>query len=266
MLYETQVLVALVFLYTIACECAPAAVSRWNANAWSSQLRWNIDREGFDYQGVLYELFHRHPLCRMSHWTLFIDAAAWLAICAANLPVGGQELCVIALIAQTLLFGHKRLTWLAFALYPLLASVGKLAREEQSVYILYISAAIRVAGHGLFEPAPPLIFDGDKPQDKFRTKDGPGLLVFLKYASSSPTKALALLWAPLMGFISELHAGLPFRLLHFATFLLYSKRDSDVRVSCLKRLSNRVYTKGWGSWSVTRRMYSNSGKPATSHE
>src|SRR5581483_7504757 len=103
------VLASIVLIFTLGCEFYPKEVSRFNSNAWSSKLEWNWGPCGFEFQNVLYDVYHTAAFCRYLHWTLLFDAICWLWSVHRHLGDGWYSLFAIALILQTYSYAESRL-------------------------------------------------------------------------------------------------------------------------------------------------------------
>jgi hypothetical protein len=257
-------LLAALSVYTLLCELWPQTVTRWNSFAFSSTLGSNLSSEGLELQGVLYELFHSTWFCRATHWTIFIDAIAWFAVIHDKGGAAAVAMSLVGLVAQSLTFNNTRLTACSAVFYLALVTTAVHCQifTEHSVEILVCGAALRTIGH-MVEPAPPLMFDGDKPQLHFRHKEGAAYNVMIQYVMASPKNTLALIWAPLVGLVSELQAGLPCRLLHYAVLIvlqqllgarLYAHQGSTTRTHILT-VTQQISAQGWNGWCVTKGLF-----------
>jgi hypothetical protein len=249
--------------YTFACELWPQAVSRWNGCAFSSTLGSNLRTEGFEFQGVLYELFHSTWFCRATHWTIFIDAVAWFAIIYDRGGATALAVSLALLAAQSLTFNNARFTAcsLVFYLALLAPALNYEPLADHGIDIVLCDAFLRIIGH-IFEPAPPLMFDHE-PQLHFRHKDGAAYNAMAQYVMASPRNALALIWAPAIGLVSELQAGLPYRLLHYAVYIVLQQllgarldapKGTPTRAHIIA-VSQQIAAQGWNAWEVTQEMY-----------
>eukprot|EP00953_Heterococcus_sp_UTEX-ZZ885_P031318 16442-Heterococcus_DN1.PRE.6 len=171
---------------------------------------------------------------------------------------------LVGLVAQSLTFNNIRLTvWSTLFYMALIApAVHYHTFAAYSIDILVCDAFLRIIGH-MVEPAPPLMFDGDKPQLHFRHKERAAYNVMIKYVLASPKNALALIWAPVVGLVSELQAGLPCRLLHYAVLIvlqqslgarLYGHQGSTTRAHILT-VTQQISAQGWNGWSVTKGLF-----------
>lgn len=202
----------------------------------------------------------------------------------------GKVLALAALVAQAYSFGRLRLAAAALACFGALAVGGTAwgkshAWSADSIAAAVCAAAVvRSMGHAFFEVAPPWIFDGDDPQPHFRRAEGFAPRVWWRYIvgarrphppppagptpdgptpdavafaqSTGPTlrSCSSLLWAPLIGVLSEAHAGLPHRLPHYLLYTLCRCVDGAV-AERVHSIAARIYTHGMHAWSVTHAMY-----------
>lgn len=259
-------LAGLLACFTLVCELRPREASRWNANAWSSQVEYNFGPKSFEFQAVLFNLFHTSLWCQLTHYSLFADGLAWFHFlyyyCGQSLIL--QAVFWLVFFVMTL----QTITYVKWFIVPfmylfyfaLVAGIPQLPLHWIP-WILILSPSIRATGHTLFEPAPPQMFDGEKPKMTFRQSST--LVVFLKYARFHPG---SLLWAPFIGWISELQAGLPFRLLPVATlyFLPRSWTRHCIATSEMPALfdwkrvdsaAKSIIQSGWSGWPETRALF-----------
>lgn len=258
--------------YCWSCELFPSIVTRWNSNAWSSMVRWNIGPESHLFQAVLYDLFHHSTLGQVTHHcTLVIDVVHWFAFFISFRTFLGQFifiLCNIFMTYQAKSYSLPMLQWTGIQLgihmfsHTMVKVYAHLVGEHYVSFVLMmmllITSVIRVVGHGLGEATPPIIFDGTKPQGKFKwnvvTWRG-WLNYILNHGYGDRYSWSALLWSPVIGILSELQAGVPYRLI----LIVFSKYIPGWRTLEFKQqieLTMRLIRKnGWQGWPLTKILY-----------
>jgi hypothetical protein len=268
-LYATlTTIVGVTALYSILCEMYPQWVSTWNSNAFSSTFQSNHHTSGFLFQGILYNVYHTTTLCRLCHLTVFSDALGWMFVLYYMTGPWGLVVMSNLLLWQSRSFEHMTLCLLtAVALLGCIMGclwIHWIGATKQMFYysVLFIGFGplIRSLGH-LAEVAPPIMLDGSKPQLHFRHADGPSLFLFLRYAFQSPRNATILVWGPLIGYISELQAGLPYRLAPFAfytytRFWLSEPSQWTTSWKQIEMIKKHILELGWNGWEVTRSLFS----------
>jgi len=262
-------LAGLLACFTLVCELKPKEASRWNSNAWSSLMEYNFGPKSFEFQLVLYDLFHTSQLCQLTHYSLFLDGLAWFQFlfhyCGESVLLRAV-FCVLCVVMAFQAFTYLRWFVAPFMclFYASLVLVIPPLPLSWIPWILILSPSIRVAGH-FVERAPPQMFDGKQPQMTFR--EATSLEVFFHYAKRDP---FVLLWAPIVGWSSELQAGLPFRLLPVATFYVLPRSwtrhciqapADDAPTLCfdwkqIDQAATAILKFGWAAWPETRALFS----------
>lgn len=251
---------------TILSEFRPKLMSLFNSHAWTAQLKWNFGAESFVFQGVSVEVFHRSWLAKLSHVTLLVDPVAWFGI--VYLTAGPIALAFVwlALLKQCVSFKNIRLTVTCAGFNLSLAILAQSTAEQEYVTssahwlcIISMCATVRALGHS-FESVPPLLLGNES--SRFLKGEGPTVFKLLQYGWSDPLrKGPTVVWLPLVGICSEVHAGMPYRLLPYVTYYIFRRFASldanhwQVSYSQICAIANRVYHKGWDSWHVTKPMY-----------
>ena len=267
-------LCASVCIFSLMCEIYPVLVTRWNSNAWSAQLTWNIGLPAFEFQAVMYELYHRTRFCRMCHWTIISDCISWYYIIY---NITGKYFIVIEaftclLVLQCRTFGNTRLTSCSFIFFHLVVLLVIMipggVSSTYAAYIIASGAMLRTLGHALAEVTPPIMFDGDKPQHRFRVEEGLAFFVVARYSMKSAKHALVVVRTTFVGWISEVQAGLPWRLLFYTLYIMvgmcfnFTMSTNGVEWETspqkIKDIRNIIWKDGWNSWMTTDRLYSNS--------
>jgi hypothetical protein len=262
-------LIVILVAYTCLCELRGSLVTRWNSNAWSSQLRWNRHIGGLEFQLVLYQVFHVSWWSRLNHLSLLVDGILWLQWIRIQYGTGIWILLLfVQFAAQTASYypagfsGTSR-NWRAIlfitscyvglSFFPLPGDVMLVAPIG-----LILLPFVRAVGHALWERGPPLLFGNNSLS--FST-ESPSGVVFLKYLQSEKNLVnifLAIVWSPIVGWVSELQAGLPFRLLPI-TIISTVHSDwilpSQIKWESIQHNANQILTKGWPAWQVTRNLY-----------
>lgn len=250
-------LLVLLGVYTALCECWGGMVSRWNSNAWSSQLRWNRGVNSLEFQLVLYQLFHVSQWSKLNHLSILLDGVLWLQWLQ---KVCGMEwwmaFLVLQFVFQTSSFVNVTTAMFLTSCYVALSHLPlPFLTVEWIPVALIVLPAVRATGHALWEPAPPLLFGNDSLE--FRSTTRPSGLVFFQYAQKQHWSVL--LWTPFIGWLSELQAGLPFRLLPitilsicpFKTWLL----PNSIDWKHIQDISQQILQHGWTAWHVTNKLY-----------
>jgi len=200
------------------------------------------------------------------HYSLFLDGLAWFHFLyyyrGDSVLLGALFwlLCVV-MVVQTVTYMKWFVTPFMCLFYVFLIVGIPQIPLSWIPWFLILSPSIRGAGHTLFEPAPPQMFDGSQPKMTFR-EDTTGI-AFLKYARLHPS---ILLWAPVVGWTSELQAGLPFRLLPVATLYILPRSWTRHCIATTdapslfdwKRVdlaARSILQFGWLAWPETRALF-----------
>jgi hypothetical protein len=242
-----------IIVFTLVCEWNPRAMSNWNGLAWTSTTRWNFGKESFRDQSILYQVFHTSFFCRLCHGTLFTDAIGWSCILWNYTHPLIMMVWLIGLVLQCFTFGQDSTSCQQMlAIYSLLHIVGTWIPIEQAIFLLIFGPVIRVLGHALGEKAPPRIFDHEHEPPKAQ---GNSLSVCCWYARTAPYGCWIVLWGPFIGFISELQAGLPCRLLPIACSIVFDPRSAVHQNESRILIQTILQEGGWEAWSVTKNLF-----------
>ncbi|CAB5501504.1 hypothetical protein THERMOT_1431 [Bathymodiolus thermophilus thioautotrophic gill symbiont] len=121
---------------------------------------WPSKNIQLDFQSVAYVALHRNIINRIIHYSIFVDAFAWLLI-LNSFWQGFLPIAVLLFMVQTFLIKEFKFTILAnLILLTILAALLSLfdANIEYLMLWTMLSAALRVIGH-FFEPLPPFLID-----------------------------------------------------------------------------------------------------------
>lgn len=257
-------MLVLLTIYTIICEWRGDLVSRWNSNAWSSQLRWNRGQHSLEFQLVLYQLFHASQWSKLNHLSLLLDGMAWLSwlrqTCGFEYWAG---FLTLQFFFQTTSYLNRSSAAIFLTIsYVILSYLSYLSYFPAPLtvdwipYALVLLPGVRAVGHAIWEPAPPLMFGNDS----LEWTQTPSGLVYVQYARKHCWSAV---WTPFIGWLSELQAGLPFRLLPITILSLFSFDPfksylfpKSINWEHIQRTSNEILQHGWTAWHVTNQLYS----------
>ena len=162
---------------------------------------WPSKNIQLDFQSIAYVALHRNIVNRIIHYSIFVDAFAWLLI-LNDLWSGFLFIALLLFAVQTVLI--KELKFAIFAnLILVVILMPLLILFDNHIHYLMLwtilSAALRVIGH-FFEPLPPFLIDNSG-------QFSPMNLATLKKLGLF--KVIALL--PI-GFLAEFLSGQPHRL------------------------------------------------------
>ncbi len=163
---------------------------------------WPSKNIQLNFQSIAYVALHRNIINRIIHYSIFVDAFAWLLI-LNNYWQGFLYLALLLFIIQTYLI--KELKFAIFAnliLATILITLLPIFNDHNIVYLMLwiiLSAALRVVGH-FFEPLPPFLIDNSGQFSPINIATLKKLGLF---------KIIALL--PI-GFLAEFLSGQPHRL------------------------------------------------------
>lgn len=163
---------------------------------------WPSKNIQLDFQSIAYVALHRNSINRMIHYSIFIDAFAWLLI-FNSLWSGFLYIALLLFVIQTLLIKEVKFTILAnLALITILVILLTFFTHNYIEYLMLwtiSSAILRVIGH-FFEPLPPFLIDNSG-------QFSPMNIATLKKLGLFKTIALL----PI-GFFAEFLSGQPHRL------------------------------------------------------
>ncbi|APR87589.1 hypothetical protein A7982_12938 [Minicystis rosea] len=186
-------------IFYVMLYATPGLLVRLQSMPWTSRPRDNLD---LDLQTVIYATYHTRWLNHATHWLLIVDQVAWFVLFEHVHPaVAGAALALLAV--QAVLLADRALAVLLGLVWTACAAVAFLARRAAgdaavpaAEMFLMVSAALRVLGHAA-EPLPPLMANPT---------------TFFVPIRAMERRPIVLLF-PIFGYLSELAAGLPFRLI-----------------------------------------------------
>jgi hypothetical protein len=121
---------------------------------------WPSKNIQLDFQSVSYVALHRNIINRVIHYSIFVDAFAWLLI-LDSFWHGFLYIALLLFIVQTLLIKELKFTILANLILLTTLTILLSSFESNIEYLMLwtiLSAALRVIGH-FFEPLPPFLID-----------------------------------------------------------------------------------------------------------
>ncbi|THZ24950.1 hypothetical protein D6C91_03130 [Aureobasidium pullulans] len=225
-------LFAILICFFILCYLETKWIAVNQSFPYTFHLKNNLGKSSFDFQLVVFELWHTNKLNRYGHMVcLFCEQLLWLHIIRITFGVSGLALTNIALGMQAFSFGDLRLafgTTIFNAAYSLLGmwaldGYSPVAAIDICKITLFWVVVVRTAVHAA-EPLPPVY---DSETDSFGETWGDD---GYKLISKNPLGAL---WLFILGIVSELASGVPGRLFGTALYkALY--RAGGFRSSTLK--------------------------------
>ena len=251
---------ALLIALTILCRVEPSWVAKNQSFPYTSQIEWNFGPKAFDFQLLVFEIFHTMWFSRAVHMASIItEGFLWLLVIHVTLGRWGTGVTLALLSLQALSFGDPILasaiiiinTVFATASYTTLQYMHYCPTDLLTIakVSLFWLSATRTLSHA-FEPLPPkydpsvAIFD-----DSFG---------YPAYQLCS-TNFLHSLWMMALGHVSESGAGIPGHFFNQIIFIVMwkagyrSKTLLDVRQA--KKQAWRVIQGGWQAHPVTAELY-----------
>jgi hypothetical protein len=251
---------ALLCAFLILCHVESTWVARNQSFPYAYHLSWNFGPKAFNFQLLIFEVFHIHAFSRRLHMVnMVFEELFWLCIFHGTFGIVGLLIINTVLTAQALSYRDLRLG-IVVLLTNLTLSVATyfaFDRFADRVNLLDISkvalfwlVVLRTASH-VTEPVPPsydsevLVFDS-----------GFGDIGFA-HLKQYPLHAL---WLFVLGIVSELGAGMPGRLFNVVLYKAMH-RCGGCRYSRLmsveegKTRAGEVIVGGWGANGLTKEMY-----------
>jgi predicted small integral membrane protein len=210
------------------------------------QLERNLGASSFDFQTVIYAVFHRSLLDDVCHHFLTLDQVAWAMLAYALAGTPGLAVLGALAVLQATTFGDRGLVALLGAAWTVfcLAAVGLThLLGMDAVWVaqatLIASAMLRMLGHAA-EPLPPLVGHDS-----------------LEFVPVRLHPRLVLTGAA--GYVAEFASGIPFRLFP-AQLRLMAQRFGYapaglLSLEAISELAARLGRDGWGAWPTTRALY-----------
>ncbi|NYT28458.1 hypothetical protein [Candidatus Thiodubiliella endoseptemdiera] len=121
---------------------------------------WPNKNIQLDFQSIAYVALHRNVVNRVIHYSIFVDAFAWLLI-LNDLWSGFLFIALLLFVVQTFLIKEFKFAILANLILATILMVLLTLFDNHIQYLMLwtiLSAALRVIGH-FFEPLPPFLID-----------------------------------------------------------------------------------------------------------
>ena len=196
---------ALMVVSMFVSYIAPLRFVRVNPMPFTAKVENNFGKKGLQVNTILYVVFHQHKVNKITHYTFVFDQLAWFAVSTHFFGTVGDILLLVLLIIQSASFGSFIFVIFSTALWLALMAISATMQtyvenwEIVAFKILLVNTSWRFIGH-LFDYMPPHVANNNK----FAS-----LALLFKEKRVVQTLILGI-----FGFISELIAGLPFRLFH----------------------------------------------------
>lgn len=244
-------LFAILVCFFILCYLETKWIAVNQSFPYTFHLKNNLGRASFDFQLVVFELWHTNKLNRYGHMVcLFCEQLLWLYIIRITFGLSGLALTNIALGMQAFSFGDLRLGFGTTA-FNIVYSLGGMwafdrfapvAAVDACKIALFWVVVVRTAVHAA-EPLPPVY---DSETGSFgETWGDDGYLLISK-------KPFAALWLFVLGIVSELASGVPGRLfgtaLYKAMFRVGGFRSQTLKgVDTAREEALSTLQNGWAS-------------------
>lgn len=210
-------LFAILIAFLILCYIETKWVAINQSFPYTFHLKRNVGQEAFNFQTLVFELWHTNKLNRYVHMIcLFCEEFFWLYIIKGVFGLSGLILANLLAMAQGFTYGDWKLAFTIGVVNAAYSFAGLAAFETMDpLYALDICkvalfwvVVVRTAVHAA-EPLPPTY---DSQTDSF--DDGWGTAGYL-LIPRNPARAL---WLFILGIVSELASGIPGRLFGTAVF------------------------------------------------
>lgn len=259
-------LFAILICFFILCYFETKWIAVNQSFPYTFHLKNNLGKSSFDFQLVVFELWHTNKLNRYGHMVcLFCEQLLWLYIIRITFGLSGLALANIALGMQALSFGDIRLglgTTAFNAVYSLLGlwafdRFSPVAAVDACKIALFWVVVVRTAVHAA-EPLPP-VYDSETDSFGETWGDDGYLLIF--------EKPLAALWLFILGIVSELASGVPGRLfgtaLYKALYRVGGFRSQTLKgVDTAREEALATLRDGWASNDMLAPYFLKSSSPA----
>lgn len=243
-------LFAILIGFLILCYVETRWIAINQSFPYTFHIKRNLGHYAFDFQLVVFELWHTNKLNRYVHMIcLFCEEFFWLYIAKATFGLYGLMLLNLLSITQAWSFGDWTLTATVALINGAYSLVGLWAFDRLAPILavdickvaLFWVVVLRTAVHAA-EPLPPTF---DSNTNTFG--DGWGAAGY-ELIPREPVRAL---WLFILGIVSELASGIPGRLFGTAVFKViyrlgyrsgHLKGVDEAREEAMHTLLN-----GWGS-------------------
>lgn len=246
-----DILFALLIGFLILCYVEHKWVAINQSFPYTFHLKRNLGPQAFDFQSVVFELWHTNKLNRYVHMIcLFCEQFFWLIIIRFTFGLYGLALANVLALTQAITFQDWKLTLTIGTINALYSYTGlaifdnfnPLWSLDICKVILFWVVVLRTAVHAA-EPLPPTYDEEKKSFQDAWGADAGYLLI--------PKQPLRATWLFILGIVSELASGIPGRLFGTAVYkvmfrLGYRSQNlkgvDDARKEALDTMEN-----GWGS-------------------
>ena len=251
---------ALLIALTILCRVEPSWIAKNQSFPYSSQIEWNFGPKAFDFQLLVFEIFHTEWSSRAVHVvTIITEGFLWLLVIHVTFGLWGTGTTLALLSLQALSFGDPMLATVIITINTMFATASFTTLQYMTyspIHLLNIAkvslfwlTAIRILNHA-FEPLPPTydstvaIFDDSFGYPAYQ-------LCSTNFSHS--------LWMMALGQVSECGAGIPGHFFNQIIFKIMwkagyrSKTLLDVKQA--KKQAWRVIEGGWQAHPVTAKLY-----------
>lgn len=255
-----DLVIASMIALTLLCRIEPKFIAEHHSFPYTSQIEWTVQREGFDFQLLVFEIFHQWKSSRVTHiFNIICEGFFWLLVVRLTFGITGIAVLMILLAGQAMSYGDILLAIAIIVVQMLYATMCEASLvlspwntitqlNGAKVAIVWLAMA-RTINHA-FDPLPPTYY----PQvEQFDAGFGaPAWNVCL----SNPLKSMGLM---VLGLASETEAGSPGRFLNQIIYKLLWKVGyrSAVLLDVMeaKALSRSVVQRGWHAAPMTAAVY-----------
>lgn len=258
----------LLITFVVLCQTHHQWIAQNQSFPYSYDPRWNFGAKSFDFQLLIFEVFHVKWLSRTVHMVnIIIEEFLWLAIILGTFGNIGLATSLVILVIQSFSYGDISVglvitslnvafgTTSFFVFNPWTPALALAMTAFAKIALSWV-VSIRTLSHVL-EPLPPTY---KKDSRSFENSFGiTGWRVCL-------TDLPLAIWLTLLGNISELGAGMPGRLFNPVIYKIMVRcgyrSKSILSVEEAKRQAWTIQDAGWMANAVTADMFAwADGKP-----
>lgn len=246
-----DILFAILIAFLILCYVEHKWVAINQSFPYTFHLKRNVGAQAFDFQSVVFELWHTNKLNRYVHMIcLFNEQFFWLIIIRYTFGLYGMLLANLLALTQAITWRDLMLTLtigtinaaFSFAGLAIFERFDALWSLDICKVILFWWVVLRTAVHAA-EPLPPTY---DSETKSFQDAWGADAGYFL--IAKEPFRAT---WLFILGIVSELASGIPGRLFGTAVYKVIFRlgyRSGNLKgVDEARQEAINTMENGWGS-------------------